>query len=244
MNREYKIRLDKEYVAHGVFSGSVKKPLVIIVHGLGTGITEGLYEQAQRWFTENGYATYLFGLYGWQKDARQLINCTLEIHSADLDKVVEHFRRKGINKIYAVGHSFGGPTILRSKKQRFDAVAVWDPSYDLSFTKKSYGMPGGEYVNQLDGYLMPWGINVLIGRAMAEESDQLDWAAIPKTFHVPLKIIVAGDGVLVSGCQKYFASANKPKQLSVLKGATHFFNDSQKMRERLFKLTSKWFEKF
>jgi dienelactone hydrolase len=244
MEKLYSIQLDKMHKAYGKLAGAKGRPLVIIVHGLPCSINEGIYERACEFFSKAGYATYRFGLYDWHKDARQLIDCTLSIHAQDLDAVVDHFRRKGFKKIYVAGHSFGGPTILLSKKQDFDAAVLWDPSYDVSFTKKKYGVPGGRSIKSLNGYFMRWGVNVVLSRRMAREVDELEWDSLTPSFHVPLKLIAAGKGILVNGCKKYIAHANEPKQLEILKGATHYFDDTPSMQNRLFISTKNWFQKF
>jgi dienelactone hydrolase len=244
MEKSYSIQLDKTHKAYGKFAGSKTKPLVIVVHGLPCTINEGIYERACEYFQQAGYSTYRFGLYDWHKDARQLIDCTLAIHATDLDTVVAHFRRKGYKKIFVAGHSFGGPTILLSKKQDFDAAVLWDPSYDVSVIKKKYGAPGGKFVKALNGYFMRWGVSVVIGKKMAQEIDQLQWDKLSERFHVPLKIIAAGRGVLMAGCKKYFDHALEPNSLEVLKGATHYFDDTPVMQQRLFTATHKWFENY
>ena len=137
MEKIYNVKLDVSCQAYGKFAGTKAKPLVIVVHGLPCTINEGIYERACEHFQQAGYATYRFGLYDWHKDARQLIDCTLITHAKDLDTVVAHFRENGFKKIFVAGHSFGGPTILLSTKQDFDAAVLWDPSYDISVIKKS-----------------------------------------------------------------------------------------------------------
>ena len=244
MEKQYNVWLDKKHIAYGKLAGSKKKPLVIVVHGLPCTINEGFYERACQWFDGHGYATYRFGLYDWHADARQLVDCTLSVHAKDLDTVIAHFRKKGYKKIFVAGHSFGGPTILLSKKQSFDAAVLWDPSYAISFTQKKYGVPGGKYVKALRGYFMRWGVNVIIGKKMADEIDGLDWDRLTPSFHVPLKIIAAEKGLLVAGCRKYFARAHEPKSLEVLKGATHYFDDTPTMQDRLFTATHDWFKKY
>ena len=244
MEKDLAIPVSKTHSVYGRFSGPLRRPLVIIVHGLPCSIYEGLYEEACRWFAAKGYATYRFNLYGWQKDARQLIDSTLTMHAQDLDSVVAHFRKLGFKKIFVAGHSFGGPTILLSPKQDFDGVALWDPSYDISFTKKKFGFAGGKYIPSLKGYFMRWGPNVIIGKKMADEVDGLNWKKLTSDFHVPLNILVAGKGVLLKGAMSYIETANEPKHLTVVKGATHYFDDTPTMRTELYKLTKKWFDQF
>lgn len=241
MERNIKIRLSKKFNLYGKISGSPTKPLFIVVHGLPGEMDEGFYENSIRWFAQYGYATFRFNFYGWQKDARQLMHCTLKRHAADLDIVIRYFRKKGFQKIFVAGHSYGGPAILLSKEQDFDAVALWDPSYQISFIKKRYGLPGGKYIETLDGYLMRWGVNVIIGRRMAKEAETLAWENIARNFHTPLKIIAAEKGVLVSGARHYFKTANNPKSFVIIKEATHYFNDREGTQEKVFKESESWF---
>jgi len=149
-----------------------------------------------------------------------------------------------LKKIFVAGHSYGAPTILLSKDQDFDAVALWDPSYKISFVKTKYGQPGGKYIKEADGYLMKWGVNIIIGKDMASEAESLDWDSLAKKFHVPVKIISAEKGILVPGARHYFKNANPPKELTIIKDATHYFNDKPGMQERVFKTSAAWFKKF
>jgi len=241
MEKNYTIRLDSAHTVYGKFSGSIKRPLVIVVHGLLCSMNEGIYERACEWFAGIGFATYRFNLYSWQSDARQLIDCTLSVHAQDLDHIVDHFRKKGFKKIFVIGHSLAGPAIFLSKNQAFDAAVFWDPSYGVSYTQKRYGIPGGRFVKACGGYLMRWGINPILGKQFVEEIDGLDWARLSESFYVPLKIIAAEKGVLVPGSRTYLKHVQSDKQLLIMKGATHYFDDTSQMRERLFAATYKWF---
>ena len=244
MEKDIKIKISKNVAVYGRFSGSFKKSLFIVVHGLPGHFEESLPQGSTRWFAKRGFASFRFNLYGWQNDARQLVDCTLRTHANDLDVIVRYFRRRGVRKIFVAGHSYGGPTVLLSRDQSFDAVVLWDPSYRSSFTKKQYGFPGGKYVKELSGYFMKWGVNPIIGERMAKEADALSWDILTRNFHVPLKIIVAEKGVLLPGAKYYFRTANAPKDFAVMKGATHYFDDRIGMRENLFRISEQWFKKF
>lgn len=236
-----RIRLSKDVSIYGKFSGSLKKPLFIVIHGLLGNMDEEFYGSAVQWFGKRGFSTFRFNLYGPQRGARQLTDCTLKVHSSDLDKVVGYFKKKGVKKIFVAGHSFGGLTILLSRKQDFDGAVLWDPSYKTSFTKKVYGFPGGKYIKEIKGYLMRWGINVVIGKAMAEEVDSLRWNSIAKNFKVPFKLVLAGNGEL-KGAKSYISSAKVKTELATIKGATHYFNDKKGLQENVFRSSLKWFK--
>lgn len=244
MEKNLKIKVDKTHAVYGRLTGSLKQPLVIIVHGLPCTIYEGIYEGAATWFEKHGYAVFRFNLYDFPEDARQLIDSTLASHASDLDAIVAYFQKKGVKKIFVAGHSFGGPTILTSKQQAFTAAALWDPSYDISFAKEKYGFPGGTFIKELNGYFMRWGANVIIGKAMANEIDALSWDDLTPNFRRPLHIIAASKGVLVKGAKRYNANANEPKALTIIKGATHYFDGVPGVREELYRTTKRWFDKF
>lgn len=248
MEKDLQIKVSKKILIYGRFCGSLKKPLFIVVHGIPGHFEESLPQGSARWFAKQGFATFRFNLYDWQKGGRQLMDCTLETHAADLDAVVRYFRDRGVNKIFVAGHSYGGPTVLLSHDQDFDAAVLWDPSYQMSFihplVHKRYGYPGGRYVQELRGYLMQWGMNPVIGEKMAQEAETLAWEDLTRNFHRPLKIIAAEKGVLVPGARHYFKTANDPKSFTVMKGATHYFDDQPGMHEKLFTLSKQWSKKF
>lgn len=241
MKNLHKIKIGKECIIYGALSGSLKKPLVIIVHGLPGSMDNSLYIRACKWFTEHGYSTYRFNLYGPERNARQLMDCTLATHANDLDAVIRHFRRKGVETIFVIGHSFGGPTIFSSINQDFDGVALWDPTYNFSFTK-IHGVKPPIYVKELNGYVMQWGDNIVIGKGMVDEINAFPWRSIAKQFTPPFKIFVAGDGVLHSA-KNYLSSSGPRNEMAIIKNAAHEFNDDRS-QERLFRATDTWFKKF
>lgn len=244
MEKTLKIKVADRRFTYGRLNGPLSKPLVILVHGLGSSMQEGLISHGTRWFAEHGFTTFRFDLYSWQKDARQLMDCTLRIHANDLDAVVAYFRQRGVKKIFVTGHSYGGPTVLLSKQQAFDAAVLWDPSFGLSFTKSKYGEPPAVYVKSLNAYMMRWGVNLLMGKAMAKEADNMAWEKLPEAFRVPLKIVAAGKGILVPGAKQYFKHAHDPKELTIIKGAEHYFDEGHDMQEGVYKQSKDWFDRF
>jgi dienelactone hydrolase len=243
MEKQIKIKVSEKKYIYGGLRGSSHQPLFIIVHGLSCSMDEDLYVNATRWFSKQGYATFRFNFYGAEKDSRQLIESTLRTHASDIDTIVRYFHKKKFKKIFIAGHSYGGPSILLSKDQKFDGAVLWDPSYKISFTKTVRGFPAVKYIKEIKGYLMNWGVNIVIGKAMADEADNLNWNDLAKNFNLPLKIIAAGKGKIGCGIRHYFKTANKPKDLTIIKNATHYFNDTEKMNEDIFKISSDWFEK-
>lgn len=240
--KSLKIKLSDRFSIYGNYAERLDAPLFIVVHGLLGNMDEEFYRASVLWFAEHGFSTFRFNLYGSKKDARQLMNCTLKIHASDLDAVIRYFRNKGIKKIFVAGHSFGGLTILSSQKQDFDAAVLWDPSYKISFTKKNNELSNGKYIKNIKGYLMRWGINVIIGKAMADEIDLLSWDLLAKNFKVPTKIVLAGNGAL-KNAKNYYKNLISAKSLTIISGATHYFDNLPKMQENVFRISKEWFIK-
>lgn len=243
MEEKLKIKVSEKNYVYGRLSGAPHQPLFIIVHGLSGSMDEDFYLNATRYFARQGYATFRFNLYGGEKDARQMMETTLRTNASDIDMVARYFRRKNFQKIFIAGHSYGGTSILLSSEQKFDGAVLWDPTYKMSFTRIVRGFPPVKYTEEIKGYVMNWGINLVIRKEMADEADTISWNNLTKSFHIPLKIITAGKGVLVNGAKHYFKTANDPKELTIIKNATHNFNDTEYMREKVFKISEDWFKK-
>lgn len=240
MEQLIKIPTSDNKIIYGRLRGLLDKPLVIFVHGLGGRMDQHIYYNGVRFLEKNNISSFRFNLYSWEDDARNLSDCTIEIHSNDLDAVISYFRKKGVKKIFVVGHSFGGPTILLSKHKDFNGVILWDPSYG---EPKSF--QDTKYLESLKMYRARWEFDVLLNKEMIEEGEGLkekEERAIEE-IHVPIKIITAGDSFLQDGGEKYYQLANEPKKLVVIKGAGHTFDEDGAEGE-LFQETLEWIQRF
>jgi len=239
MEKELKIKIPgtKKFV-YATQRGSLSKPLIIFVHGLTGSMNEHIFFNGARFFEKNGFSSLRFNLYYWPKDARQMGECSLLTHAQDLDCVIDYCRKHGANKIFVVGHSYGGPTVLLSPKKKFDGVVLWDPTYDVKNVLKNT-----RFVKELGGYRLRWDFDVIIGKKMFDFSSTINCAPLIKNIKVPIKIICAGNGALGESSKKYFKSANKPKGLAIIKNADHNFNFDG-TEENLFKETLSWLEQY
>ena len=240
MEQELKIPTSDDKYIYGKLRGGFESPLVIFVHGLGGLMDQHIYYNGSRYLEKHGVSSFRFNLYGWEKDARNLSECTLETHAFDLDRIVEFFRGRGIKKVFVIGHSFGAPTILLSQKKDFEGVILWDPSLGepMSFND-------AKYVKSLDMYKLRWNFELLIGKMMIEGSKSFqkrEEEAIRK-IKVPIKIITAGKGHLVAEGKRYFDLANKPKERVIIEKAGHLF-DEDGVENILFKETLDWVKKY
>lgn len=238
MEKYINIKTPDGKVIYGMLRGPLNDTLAIFVHGFTGNRNEHYFFNGARFFEKNGLSSYRFNLYDDYKDARKLEECTLSLHANDLDTVIRYFRNKGVKKIFVVGHSFGGVTVLLSKDKDFDKAVLWDSSV----------LPGelsakGVYLKQLDlYYINDWAYGFTFGKGMYEENKGLKSAELIKDIHVPIKIIVAGNGELVEGGKELFKNANDPKEFYIVKGATHTFFENG-TEEDLLRATLDWFKK-
>ena len=240
MESNFKISTLDGKMIYGKFRGPTEQTLVVFVHGLGGRMDQHIYYNGARFLEKHNISSFRFNLYSWEKDGRNLSDCTIETHSSDLDMVINHFRQQGVKKIFVIGHSFGGPTILLSKNKDFNGVIFWDPSY-----AKPLSFEDTEYVECLDMYKGKWEFEILFNKKMVEEGKTLkerEEVAI-QDIKVPIKIITAGNGFLIGGGKRYFELANEPKEHVIIEGARHGF-DEDGIEEKLFKETLSWINKY
>lgn len=239
MEEQLKIPINKIKYIYGVLRGSLKSPLLVFVHGFTGYKDEHIFFNGARFFEKKGFSTFRFDLYGWKKDARKLEECTLSLHGKDLDMVVEYFRNKGAKKIFVAGHSFGGVTVLLSKKKGFDIAVLWDSSGDKDVRLDA------KYIKELDRYYFEKGAyGFTISKAMYEENNKkLKPSELIQSMPMPIKVIVAGAGIMVEEGKKLFKNANEPKDFAIVPNATHTF-DEDGTEEKLFQETYSWLKEF
>lgn len=245
MEKQIKLLLGNKKYIYGTLRGSFKQPLVIFVHGFTGNKDEHIFFNGARFFEDQGYSSFRFNLYFWKKDARKLDECTLSLHAQDLDFVVDYFKKKGVKKIFVVGHSFGGLTILLSKKQAFDAAILWDPSVDPK------SVTDGIYIKELDRYFLDSmdksknfdSFGITVGASMVEENKKLKPFELITKFTKPVKIVVAGNNMLVKGGKSYYQLAKTEKDFALIPGASHCF-DEDGTEEKLHQETYEFIQRF
>lgn len=219
--------------------GDLDKPIVILIHGLTGFMDEHLFYNGARYFYNQGISSLRFNLYDWQQDARKLTDCTIRTHAEDLNVVIEYLKQNGAKSIHAMGHSYGGPTILLANHNQLKSIVLWDPAYGDIFNDTDPAI----YVKELNAYRIRWGTDILIGSDMRQEAKDVDWNNLTANTTVPLKIIGAGRGELGEGGKVYVGKTKGPKELFIIENATHGFSE-EGVAEELFAESMSWVKKY
>lgn len=229
MEKTFKLKTSDGHTIYGVINTTDKKSnlLAVFVHGLTGHPNEHFFYNAAQQFPKKGVDVVRFSLYADGKDSRKLSECDVTTHSKDLDTVVRHFRNKYKN-IAVIGHSLGSPTILKSDISKVDVIVLWDPS--CLWGKKAEGLKQVSINNQAT-YVTDWGTETILNKNIVKEWEWFDAEnelSLIAGLGKPLKVIAAGKGILVNGSKKYIKVAQKPKELTIIAGATHCFDEEGK----------------
>ncbi len=213
--------------------------VVCFIHSLSGHMHEHVYFNAARYFTNYGLATCRFDLYSGEKDARRLQDSTITTHVSDTDLIIEMLA-KNYEHIGLVGHSLGGIVALMTKMDKIKALTLWEPTYDLSNQMEAWGIG----IATAHGRILDFGQQIIIGEQMYHEMKECPRGeSLIATLDKPVKIIAAEKGVLVAGCTDYFRNAKQPKELAIIHGAGHNFNE-EGTEEELFHSTMDWFSQW
>jgi len=234
MEKNVKIKTPDKHTIYGTLTTSKNQSLILIifVHGLTGFKNEHQFFNGAKFFAAHGFNVFRFDLYSGEKGGRWLRDTSISIHTKDLDAVVKSFKKK-FKKIFVIGHSLGGLTILNSDLANVDGVVLWDSSTNNWPKFKNFF----KFKKNLKGFLMNWGMEYVIGKKMY---DELMLISAPKELiakiNKPIKIIVAGNGGLKKAGAEYFRYAKPPKEFAIIAGAGHTF-DEEGVEEKLFQST-------
>ncbi|PJA45715.1 hypothetical protein CO174_01710 [Candidatus Uhrbacteria bacterium CG_4_9_14_3_um_filter_50_9] len=226
---------------YAVRRGNFKKPVAVLVHGLSCTMNEHCLFNGSHFLETHGFSTLRFNLYDWHDDARKLHECDFTTYARDVETVVSYLRGKGVKKIFGVGHSFGGVSILYAKPNLFDAISLWDASnyatlpkgFEKKFTRIFHGK-----------HLLRGNWDFVMNPKLLTQIETTDWKSLTSQFPTPTQVIVAGKGMLIKGGRQYFKNSSAvQKEFFVVKGAGHCF-DEEGAEDQLFLATVKWFKKF
>lgn len=167
---EVKIPLaNSSLYVYGTLRGDYKKPLIVLCHGYGGWMHEMLLYNAARYFEKEGFSTLRLSMYGGGEKSRNITDSDVVTHASDIDDVVSFARKAGAKWIGVAGHSYSGMAIVYSKKQQFDATALWDPThtdgYDEPQNKKNLA-DNFVFIKDLNAYVSGLGSGYVYAKAV------------------------------------------------------------------------------
>lgn len=229
-------------ILRGVLTDST--PLIVMMHGRPGSANEVLQYLGARFFNERGIATLRLSMYDFGLDYRSILDCTIETHIEDFEDVIDYLRTEGAGQVFALGHSYGGMTILGSQA-KLEGAVLWDPSHGLAYFNGNPDFESDDYPEETYGNIVvgTGGHGSISSKEQADYDkalgDNSDWA---KDKGYPLKFILAGAGPLAQLAEKYYKAASEPKAVVNIEDAHHQFLDSDEVTEKLFTETVEWIE--
>jgi len=217
-------------------------PVMIMMHGRPGSSNELLQYLGAHYISERGITTLRLSMYEFGEQYRNLVDCTLNTHIQDFEDVIDYLRDVGVGHIFALGHSYGGITIMGSDAQ-LDGAVLWDPSHGLAWLDDSPDFTNDNYPEKTVG-------DIVIGtgghgyiKSLQQDAydkslgDTTSWAENKK---FPMKFILASAGPLAKYAKQYYDAAAEPKAIVEIKEAHHQFLDSDEVVEKLFDETVEW----
>ncbi|HUS26678.1 MAG TPA: alpha/beta hydrolase [Nevskiaceae bacterium] len=231
---------------NAVLRGDWSQPVVILVHGLRGSNMGVLPFMGAKFLSQQGFATLRVNLYDFDTDTRNLVDCTLQTHADDFDTIVRYIRRKKAPTVLAAGHSYGGLTILRSTAQ-LDGAVLWDPTHlQCIALSDAQEHPQSQIIKSANAAISFNGYGRLDSLPMRKERQQyqnLEDAKLTNKEY-PLLFIAAGKGILLPYIKQYFAAAQEPKKLVVVKNASHSLCDTDDILFETFDQAARWLKKY
>jgi hypothetical protein len=232
---------------YGVLNTHAKRKntrAILYVHGLTGGAYDFAATIMAQTMPKKCYDVIRVYLYHWNKDARQLIDTTIAIHGQDITTVVQHFKKK-YKKIFATGHSYGAPSLMHSKTNLLDGMALWDgTTVPAQLIKASDAAK--DYLTIKYGRIMKWGGKSIMGNDMIEHSRSLDAKAMQKLTakcKVPTLVVEAADGFWINQPDKYIDWLTCEKKRVVIKNTVHCFYE-EGTTAPLLRATKAWFDRY
>ena len=222
MTAEHKFRIPTGdgHIIYGKLNMAEAEPskkAVVFAHGLTGHMHQHKYQTGRRYFNERGYDVIRFAFYTDEEKARRLPECTLAVHAADLAQVLKHFAAQ--YELYLVGHSYGGLTSIIANPRNVKAISLWDPSVN---PYEAVWRQGARYDAVRDVYILPWRVDVTVGKDMYEESRAYP---LEKTCELAGKMAAPVQLALADGPGPNRAAINEslkaPKDIHSVKAANH-----------------------
>lgn len=229
---------------YGTLRGKYESPLIILCHGYGGWMHEMLLFNASRYFEKQGFSTLRLSMYGGGEQSRNISQSDVMTHANDIDDVVSYLKAKKVHWVAVVGHSYSGMAIVYSKKQQFDAAALWDPThtdgYDEPQNKKNLE-EDFIFIEELSAYVSGIGSGYVYAKTVFD-NDYPKSREVAKKFKIRTGVFNADWSKEQQRYGKDYAdNINAEAKQIIIPNSSHPFTEDG-AAEKLFKATADWFQ--
>ncbi len=240
---DFEIPLADGKKLHGILRDKLNSDsrVVVMMHGLIGSPKSLLMYLGSRYLYERGYVTLTLYMYSYGDEYRDAIDCTLETHIADFKECIAYLETLKVRKIFAVGHSYGGLTILGSKV-KIDGAVLWDPSHGLAWDngtdiKRDWREKSDHMLVSTDG---PGSMRPIAAQEFNKNLG--DTSDLARNISYPVEIISGDKSVIYKFQQSYADVVPTKKKFITICGAGHSFDESDDTLEQVFNHTAKWLD--
>ena len=209
-------------------------PVVVFIHDLGSHMNEKAVRFSAFAAVEAGCTALRLNLYDTESDARDLLDCTIDTHAADVSEVLAQVRASG-RRIAVVGHSAAAMVLQRLDRQLFDVAVLWEPMDTQTDDFSTW--PDVSFDDNSGNWHLNWTSDLAVTQAFYDSW----WNSGPDHHDMgcPTLIVCAGGSDLRKECERYGMAQTKASELITIEGADHYFA-SREATERLYGETTKW----
>lgn len=238
-NDTYRFKAKDGMVIDGYFtenSENNRNKLIIILPGLTGMAQQYIFIALRDILILKGYDVFIANLYSSEeingKSPRCLLEINTERHICDFDEMIDHFSEK-YKKVFAIGHSLSGRTLLFSNNSKLSAQILLDPAgmkeenkmkAELESFQKNLKDSNYKYIDWGDGMFH------IVGGTATEmvytPVKVLENAT--KNIKVPTLFIKAGNETIANGYEEIIP--NIAKHITI-KNACHVFVEYGKAKE-------------
>jgi len=229
MTSELSLNVDGQEIV-GVIENPGRETLIILVHGFAGNMHghSNIFDKLSARLQSKGYSVLRFNFRGTPPSEGEFIDMTLASETEDLEAVVKYARTLGSKKIGILGESMGGAVIANLLKIEFDFIAFWYSVFE--FMDSEFGncfSPESQTLLEEHGYLVEDGFKFnekFINQIpLINLYNRLSEISCPTLF-------LHGDSdtaVPVHQSEKAFELVTSEKEIHILKGADHCFENEQ-----------------
>ncbi len=225
-------------------NGRPNSPVLVFVHGFGGNKEEnGLFTDAESYFSQRGYNTFRFDMEGIGESQGTYRDTSLQRQVGDLEATLSHLSLLyPKNKIGVVGFSLGATASVLSSHPNIDVYALWSPALFLPQDMfPRYSTPELEDELRRNGFILKPESGLEIGPQII---DDFKTTNLEQKMRGLLKPVFLAHGTSdprldyrnTMKAQGYFHDSH----IAIIPGANHSYKENPPLRNALFEKTYAW----